>query len=1319
MKTNLKKGQILELPIKEIRTENKKSYFIVTNEGREHAIMMFDFQKDEEVKDTLRCVVKEFRNEIPIFVQDFSLLYKRFYTEGAEYTFTVRRDYTQLAMSYYEVFDTHGFYFRLMLYGNERLHEGQRIRCRVRSLKGNKLVLELAKEERKRESKKEDYQIKDILALLDIPENIKRWLGLAVLRREEVIRLREGYKDNECRFILTLIKELDENMEEWIKPGYRFNNVFLDAFLQTCLYLLEGSDFLTRYPEQERKNGQKILSRAAQNAEAFMEALKLIEENKHIVYIDTQLAKMKKSGYLFQPDKRLRELMCIFNLAQALMEQKMQLIFDIILEGDKTHWRNEPFRSAFIEMLDLYIMETRKRIDRMADIEDAEGKQLLGKIIQALAIQLLLATEKDDLDRKLNQSMLYRYLTYIEGGIKEALLEKSLRCLTETGLDGLGFGWSEVKDLTLMAIRLSGQSMPLKDHTSITQTWQGKKAQLQLNDGNLFIQPIERLAGLEPQIPEWMMDWCRTQVMLHGYGIKTIGSDTRNLVEFQKWWKQMEHQLMNGIPAVRKGRNRKFRPSVGDKVLVRVNGFDIDDPALDYLLCSIEDDVYEGEGRIHVKNFVRYNLQLDMSVFTNYEGKQYLLLADVIGIDKNGNIEFSMRDTLWDYVRQCLDTGTITRCVVMEKHKGNYLCVSEYGYSVYVPATPGMPSLSFGSYIEVSVESIGSSGMVEGSYIQQILGNFRVLDAFANLIDGFSDEKVFELEEEKEVVHQEVLMDESYVTELVHIIDRKAMLEQDYVKTYNLLNVARIIALLVEKTELANYYDERMKILQMFESFALNGTVDNARLMEQSKVNGDLIRMYPLLQTRLTELQVIGSLDAGNETFLWQTLTTTSNGRLQQITRLVLSHNLLSGFGLIEEKEIIRNKLNEILNIEMKAERPRSFGRESQHQEFKSSLVYPAGGHMQPNLAEQTQVILKVICGFLNAEGGTLYLGVNDEGVACGLDDEMEFFKNGSTDGLDLYVRNAIVKKLGIQANACIKSVFPEAGKKTVYALEIQPSPYPVHLDGVHYVRQSTSTWPLAGPDLERFLARREAEVQRWTATQPINKEMQPQSVAPVEEVMDDTAENIAESKAFSYQDHTLITTGKIRRNAIHSWEDGFGEETLCYFHLMPKNEYMLTDDECWDESLLSLSVQQAEEDGYIVLVYVSGNIVKVPVSKLLDKTRWNKYKRYLGEDLFFACPATADDALLTIYRDERDSICYRLDDITLLKEGNMSDKGDCVTNLSFNSLVQCEIIPKQHIPELKKIHNLKNTTLGNVLTPQWAAKELALLKKLGVVNND
>ena len=166
---------------------------------------------------------------------------------------------------------------------------------------------------------------------------------------------------------------------------------------------------------------------------------------------------------------------------------------------------------------------------------------------------------------------------------------------------------------------------------------------------------------------------------------------------------------------------------------------------------------------------------MDMSSFADSDGKPYLLPAMVNAVSKDGSLSFYMRDHIWDYIRQCLSTGSFTRCVVLEKYKGYYLCVSEYGYSVHVPITADMPEIALGSYMEVIIDNIRSSGTVEASYVQQIIANFSVQDAFANLIDGYADGQVYEVEEDKEEVQQEVLLDEDYVIELIHIFDRKAV----------------------------------------------------------------------------------------------------------------------------------------------------------------------------------------------------------------------------------------------------------------------------------------------------------------------------------------------------------------------------------------------------------------------------------------------------------------------------------------------------------------------------------------------------------------
>ena len=52
------------------------------------------------------------------------------------------------------------------------------------------------------------------------------------------------------------------------------------------------------------------------------------------------------------------------------------------------------------------------------------------------------------------------------------------------------------------------------------------------------------------------------------------------------------------------------------------------------------------------------------------------------------------------------------------------------------------------------------------------------------------------------------------------------------------------------------------------------------------------------------------------------------------------------------------------------------------------------------------QRLVKTVCGFLNAEGGTLLIGVDDSGVPIGLTNDMSTLGNkANRDGYELFLR--------------------------------------------------------------------------------------------------------------------------------------------------------------------------------------------------------------------------------------------------------------------------------------------------------------------------
>ncbi len=69
--------------------------------------------------------------------------------------------------------------------------------------------------------------------------------------------------------------------------------------------------------------------------------------------------------------------------------------------------------------------------------------------------------------------------------------------------------------------------------------------------------------------------------------------------------------------------------------------------------------------------------------------------------------------------------------------------------------------------------------------------------------------------------------------------------------------------------------------------------------------------------------------------------------------------------------------------------------------EFKSTARWNL--HKKDKDAAIEQAIVKTVAGFLNAGGGTLLIGVNDQREAVGLENDYKFFKSREHDARDSY----------------------------------------------------------------------------------------------------------------------------------------------------------------------------------------------------------------------------------------------------------------------------------------------------------------------------
>ena len=103
---------------------------------------------------------------------------------------------------------------------------------------------------------------------------------------------------------------------------------------------------------------------------------------------------------------------------------------------------------------------------------------------------------------------------------------------------------------------------------------------------------------------------------------------------------------------------------------------------------------------------------------------------------------------------------------------------------------------------------------------------------------------------------------------------------------------------------------------------------------------------------------------------------------------------------------------------------------------------------------------LKWICGFANAQGGKIYIGVDDDGNVCGVKDIKSLMED---------IPNKIVNTLGIVADVNKK----KKGDLNYLEIIVQPSNVPISYQGKYHYRSGATKQELKGPALQQFLLKK------------------------------------------------------------------------------------------------------------------------------------------------------------------------------------------------------------------------------------------------------
>lgn len=144
---------------------------------------------------------------------------------------------------------------------------------------------------------------------------------------------------------------------------------------------------------------------------------------------------------------------------------------------------------------------------------------------------------------------------------------------------------------------------------------------------------------------------------------------------------------------------------------------------------------------------------------------------------------------------------------------------------------------------------------------------------------------------------------------------------------------------------------------------------------------------------------------------------------------------------------------------------------ESHTLEFKETLEYNIHTNERtPGLAKSS---LKTIAAFLNADGGTLLIGVSDAGEVKGITRDLQFVRGNNRDGFEQKLRSLINDHFDPSPLGNVEIRFDDLQEGTVCQINVERILEPIAYDKDFYIRDGNGTRKLEGRDVVDWLRQR------------------------------------------------------------------------------------------------------------------------------------------------------------------------------------------------------------------------------------------------------
>ncbi len=1200
--------------------------------------------------------------------------------------------------------DRYGIFYRLNEPG-ALLSKGQIIRCKFVKLLPRFFQIARVDEGAKLPYYSPEY----IFDAIGTTQYLRILIEKIISSSEDLAEIRDEIATRNPLWLLSLAKSTRQYIPKWFMQASlpRHGTVYmalLDTLRNALLFLLEGSGFLNAASSEHRRTMRQQLTESVESIEPYDITLKLIVRNRQNDFVESILDKLQKSGYLYHPAQQFAVLTLIFRLYPDKVGNYLSRIFESIFGRDLENWKREPFRSAFVEQFRIYVRQARREIDELPLAETREEKTLLETIITAIALQLILSNDNIGLSR--SWSLFYRYVSLLRPLNNEALLSKSFLSLLGAEIN-TRLDYRLLKEPMIMMTQAT--VMPPGDWMSRLKSrhrYSNGSVDLTVSSSGIQLAISRSKDTIEHVIPDGLMEWLRPQILLSD--IKSLsGSRLRKLPEHNQWWHDIETSLFNAGSAITEANpvlhRRHAEP--GDQVYVVIDSTDdfySDNPTF---VCHIEDEEYEdGAGTLRRDQIVGYNLKQPAErVYRNTDGSQLGFLATVLDIRSDGSYIFSLRNEIDRYIEETFNFEDDYIAIIAGINERDYSAISSIGVGLFLEKERDIPAkYRIGDIVVCRMVQIGKQGQIR-AYIKGKSecpeDRFDKIDAFSHLMHAIGESGVTADEsaiEDELICDFDEMLSPDEVREIIEIIRFKAIADSELIKAYDYLRFARVLALLIGDSALAAKLGTHASLLALHQYYATNSRIDPEKLdaLKREAVADPFLKM---IYYRLEMVSWLDKPDRISE--LYRSATKPSNELEGSIARMVLSHNMLRLSDSNADSKIaseIKQQIMAKLNVNNETRRGKYYGSESKYLEFKTSIVYPAtapGDEMREDPEAQQFHILSRIAGMLNASGGKLYIGVNNDGFGVGLHDDFKYyerrnaqtgnytFRIKSVDNMCVFLENLVNNAFGESVGRKISISSDDEDEKDVILIDIKESLEPVFLDKRLFVRQSgQSTREYHGNAIDDFVREREElKVERAHMLAIANTPDNTIADTQVEKECRDIKNEGPTQPERKSSINGMIQTSKWRPNVLHNYESGYADP-MGYIYFIGDNTVSFSSKDLYlepghDDCRLALVIPHGMSDSFLILAFDNERAMRIPVSEIIEKGENIQVEYNNTYKLMFATIATKNDGLLCVGADSSGALWQRVNKIGQIEVSHLMSQPKRMHEAPIHHTVAYELV--------------------------------------------